>query len=48
MTKNPTERMEICRSCPHLTLPFNRCEKCGCFMDLKTRLQNARCPIGKW
>lgn len=48
MTKNPNERMAICRSCPFFKLPFNKCEKCGCFMDLKTKLENARCPIGKW
>lgn len=42
------ERMSICRKCPHLTMPFNRCEKCGCFMDLKSKLLGAMCLIGKW
>lgn len=48
MAKTANERMAICRACPFLKLPFYRCEKCGCFMDLKTRLDGARCPIGKW
>jgi len=40
-------RMEICRSCEHLnTLKF--CNKCGCFMPFKTRLETAGCPLLKW
>ena len=40
------QRMDICSTCPF----FNgvRCLKCGCFMALKTTLQEAHCPIGKW
>lgn len=48
MTKDPTERMAICQTCPYLKKPLNRCEKCGCFMDLKVILSGSRCPIGKW
>jgi len=25
-----------------------RCEKCGCFMDVKWKLPLVKCPIGKW
>lgn len=42
------ERMAICKSCEHLLKPLNQCTKCGCFMDAKTRLPNASCPIHKW
>lgn len=41
-------RLEICRSCEHLRKPLNQCEKCGCLMDLKTKLLGAQCPIQKW
>jgi len=41
------ERMEICKSCKHLTIT-QQCTKCGCFMELKTKLKNAYCPIYKW
>ena len=40
-------RFEICQSCPELT-SFNRCQKCGCFMVVKTRLKGAHCPLDKW
>jgi hypothetical protein len=40
-------RMAICESCPELTT-LNRCQQCGCFMTLKTRLIGAHCPLGKW
>jgi hypothetical protein len=41
------ERMAICRECPFLKFT-GQCSKCGCFMDSKTKLPNASCPIGKW
>lgn len=43
-----SERMEICKSCPFLFKISKQCRKCGCLMDLKTKLPNAECPIGKW
>lgn len=42
------ERLEICRSCPFYRKKTHQCVKCGCFMDLKTQLADAYCPIGKW
>ena len=41
-------RLSICKECPFLSPKGNRCTKCGCFMDLKTTLKKAKCPIGKW
>ena len=41
-------RLEICKSCPELIKLTTQCKKCGCFMALKTKLQVATCPIGKW
>lgn len=41
-------RMNICNSCDFLFKPTNQCKKCGCFMNLKVKLKNAGCPIGKW
>lgn len=52
MIKVPEEvaesRMKICLSCEHLIKPINSCSKCGCFMNLKTKLTNVECPIKKW
>ena len=41
-------RLEICSSCDFYRKRTNQCKKCGCFMKLKTQLENAKCPIGKW
>jgi hypothetical protein len=41
-------RLDICKTCEFYRERTNQCRKCGCFMKLKTRLEHARCPIGKW
>jgi len=41
------QRMTICRECPELGA-LNRCRQCGCFMNIKTRIYSASCPLGKW
>jgi len=51
-------RLSICVGCEFYTpnipeLPEkeraqNRCVKCGCFMNFKSKLRSAHCPVGKW
>jgi len=41
-------RMEICRSCKYFRAKTGQCTQCGCFMVVKTKLKNLRCPIDKW
>jgi hypothetical protein len=41
-------RFSMCVACPELIKATNQCKKCGCFMHLKTKLEKATCPIGKW
>lgn len=42
-------RLAICYDCPHYDGSKGRCKKCGCHMNIKTRLAaNKLCPIGKW
>jgi hypothetical protein len=41
-------RFDICKSCPELIKLTSQCKKCGCLMHLKTKLEKATCPIGKW
>lgn len=43
-----TDRMAICNACPELIKATSQCKKCGCLMNLKTKLPNAFCPLGKW
>lgn len=45
--KNSSDRLAICKICTHLK-SINRCELCGCFVNIKTRIFWASCPIGKW
>jgi hypothetical protein len=40
------KRLELCSSCEYLI--NNRCLKCGCFVEVKTRLATSKCPISKW
>lgn len=42
------ERMAICKTCPFFIKATSQCKKCGCFMNLKTQLAEAFCPVGKW
>ena len=41
------KRWDICKGCEFLT-DNNKCQKCGCFMKVKTRVATVACPIGKW
>ncbi len=42
------ERLQICSTCPQFIKATKQCKKCGCFMNLKAKLENATCPINKW
>lgn len=42
------ERILICLGCPELIKLTNQCKKCGCFMNAKTKLEKATCPLNKW
>lgn len=42
------ERYSICQSCENFFNLTKQCKKCGCFMNVKTTLEAAKCPIGKW
>jgi hypothetical protein len=45
---NAEDRLRICKACPELLPLTSQCKKCGCFMVAKTKLENAKCPLGKW
>ncbi len=42
------QRLDLCKQCEHFIEMTSQCKKCGCFMNLKTKLPNASCPVGKW
>lgn len=49
-------RLNFCRGnerkgipkCEHLAFTNMNCGLCLCFIDVKARMKNQRCPIGKW
>lgn len=43
-----TIRLRECEQCVHFKKFIRQCELCGCWLDLKTKLLEASCPIGKW
>jgi hypothetical protein len=48
LTEEAQARYDICKSCPELTGVTKQCKQCLCVMPLKVKLQNAKCPLGKW
>lgn len=42
------QRLNICKECPFYISLTHQCKKCGCIMNLKTKLKDAKCPVGKW
>ena len=50
-SKEETEaRMEVCKGCPKLAkfLGKDQCLECGCILNLKVTLKDAKCPLLKW
>jgi hypothetical protein len=41
------KRLEICNACENLNA-LRQCTLCHCFMDMKTKLEGAFCPLRKW
>lgn len=41
-------RYSICEKCDLFDADKKRCRKCGCWMDMKSKLASMECEIGKW
>lgn len=41
-------RKALCRDCEYHNKILNQCNVCGCFVNLKTKVVNEKCPKGKW
>ena len=39
-------RIDVCNVCDYNKV--RTCTKCGCFIDIKTKLVKSTCPMGKW
>jgi len=42
------KRRQVCYKCDDFNDKLRVCNKCWCFIRLKTVPKRARCPIGKW
>ncbi len=40
-------RLALCRPCEFI-YDGGRCRKCGCFMEVKSKLAGMKCPVDKW
>ena len=47
-TEVSMSRYSICEGCPSFLNITKQCKECGCFMKIKTKIDTAVCPIGKW
>ena len=43
-----TERLAMCHTCSFYDGAKDRCNQCGCKMQLKARMKTSECPIKKW
>lgn len=41
-------RMQVCRECDKFLPDSGQCSLCQCYMELKTKMANVACPVGKW
>ncbi len=41
------KRFAVCISCEYI-YDGGRCSKCGCFMEIKSKLAGMKCPVDKW
>lgn len=41
-------RLTTCKNCDKFVALTSQCRECGCFMNFKTQLTAAECPLKKW
>jgi hypothetical protein len=45
-TPESQARLGVCKGCDQWT--GKSCKICGCFVSLKVRIPEEKCPLGKW
>lgn len=40
-------RIQVCRKCENLN-SLEQCDVCHCFMPVKAKFIETKCPLGKW
>lgn len=47
-TEIQMKRLEVCSTCPNLSIDKKKCKECGCYLAYKVMLNRAKCPLKKW
>jgi hypothetical protein len=47
-TEQADARIASCEACDYFIPKTRRCVDCGCYLDAKTKILNAKCPRGYW
>jgi hypothetical protein len=42
------KRFNTCLACDKFNHSSQRCNECGCFMQVKTKFKHVTCPLNKW
>ena len=45
-TPESQARLGVCKGCDQWT--GKSCKVCGCFVNLKVKIPEEKCPLGKW
>ena len=48
ITTKHAERLLKCERCDYFDLIYKTCSQCNCYIYPLTKLENEKCPIGKW
>lgn len=49
LLEHQTNRLLTCMKCEHIKPPpLNICGICYCHLPAKVRIDNEKCPLGKW
>jgi len=48
IASNHNSRLLICEKCDYFELVYKTCSKCNCYIYPLTKLENEKCPLGKW
>lgn len=41
-------RYDMCKECNHFIKITTQCKVCGCFMKVKVKFADSKCPLDKW
>jgi hypothetical protein len=46
--KTKQKRLSICQGCEYYDKELMKCNVCGCYLEVKTKMASESCPLNKW